>query len=278
MEIDRLLLKAVSLLPRHSLSRAMGSISKAQSRMAVRRFVAAYGVDMSEAEKPLEDYYSIHDVFTRQLKAGVRPVDLRTGVCVAPVDGQLSMSCEVKTGELPQAKGWTYRIEDLLVDDHAVEVFGGGYMWTIYLSPRGYHRVHSPVDGFLERWVYVPGDLYPVNAAAVKSVDSVFTRNERLITYIRSPEWGRVAVVKIGATIVGRISASYASICSEHSSRSKKDIRKGYLEPPPHILRGDELAVFELGSTVILLVERPCESLCERGGMIKMGQGFAALA
>ena len=39
-------------------------------RPALGRFAAAYGLDLGEAEHPLEDYPSLQALFTRRLKAG----------------------------------------------------------------------------------------------------------------------------------------------------------------------------------------------------------------
>ena len=62
---------------------------------------------------------------------------------------------------------------------------------TLYLSPSMYHRVHSPVDGLIRAWRYVPGRLFPVNGLAIRHVNSLFAVNERVSILIDSPEFGR---------------------------------------------------------------------------------------
>ena len=41
----------------------------------MRRFIAAYNLDMNEAEKSLEDYPTIGSLFTRALKANTHTID-----------------------------------------------------------------------------------------------------------------------------------------------------------------------------------------------------------
>jgi hypothetical protein len=63
----------------------------------------------------------------------------------------------------------------------------GGTFATLYLSPRDYHRVHSPVDGAVIASRYLPGEFWPVNPATVRTQDALFCLNERLVTVIESP-------------------------------------------------------------------------------------------
>src|SRR5207302_550816 len=71
--------------------------------------------------------------------------------------------------------------------------------------------IHAPVSGRIRGYTYLPGALFPVNAAAVAHVDQLFAKNERLITHIESDRFGKVEVVKVGATCVGHIKVAYDS-------------------------------------------------------------------
>ena len=75
-----------------------------------------------------------------------------------------------------------------------------------------YHRVHSPVDGLIRAWRYVPGRLFPVNSLAVRHVESLFAVNERVSILIDTPKFGAVAVIMVGATNVGRMCLSFADL------------------------------------------------------------------
>src|SRR5690606_18330407 len=111
---------------------------------------------------------------------------------------------------LVQAKGHSYSVAELLADEEPAERFGEGSYLTIYLSPRHYHRIHTPCPGTIARADYIPGSLLPVNAPAVMHVPGLFARNERLTCYVDGQR-GRVGVVAVGAYNVGRISAAFDS-------------------------------------------------------------------
>ena len=81
-----------------------------------------------------------------------------------------------------QVKGKFITIEDLLGNsDRSREQYEDGSFVTIYLSPKDYHRVHMPAEGKLSRTTYVPGRLYSVASHAVKIINNLYSRNERLV-------------------------------------------------------------------------------------------------
>lgn len=66
-----------------------------------------------------------------------------------------------------------------------------------------YHRFHFPVSGTLKSITHVRGKLYTVNPIAVNSsFANVFTENKRAVCIIDSPDFGEVAFIAIGATMV----------------------------------------------------------------------------
>jgi phosphatidylserine decarboxylase len=136
-----------------------------------------------------------------------------------------------------------------------------------------YHRVHVPVDGRIIGWRHVPGRLFPVNGPSVRSLEGLFTRNERVAVLIDSEAHGRVAVVLVGAANVGRISLSFADLVTNRGARGGSVS----LEAPLPVRRGDELGTFHLGSTVVLLVAdtelAPADGAVA-GGRMRMGQAL----
>ena len=69
------------------------------------RFARVYGIDVSEAEKPLAEYAGFDEFFTRKLRPGARPIDDAPGRVVSPADGTV-VECGLATaGKLIQAKG-----------------------------------------------------------------------------------------------------------------------------------------------------------------------------
>jgi len=248
-------------VPKNLLSHLFGRLASVR----LPRFAAAwvnktyariYGVDLSEAEYPPEHYPSLQAFFTRNLKAGLRPIG--EGI-VAPVDGDLTSAGEIENELLIQAKGRFYTLGRLLGDDASAAYFRGGFFYTFYLAPKDYHHIHAPVDGEVESCRYIPGKLWPVNSWSVPRIEELFAVNERIVSIIKTPS-GRVAVVKVGATNVGSISLSFDKHRSNNFVRAVSfapQPKSIPLKLPVKVSRGERIASFNLGSTVILLLERP---------------------
>lgn len=251
----RVPLALLKFLPKRTMSRAFGNLTRAKlpasaHRAAIRSFANRYRVDVAEAEKPLDEYRTFGEFFTRRLKPGTRPIAPGDDVPVSPVDGTVSQAGVGEAGLLVQAKGRTYTLAALLDDEEEAKRFAGGIYLTLYLSPRDYHRIHAPLGGRILGWGHVPGQLWPVNRPSVAGVPDLFAVNERLITYLETP-LGHVALVAVGATMVGRIRASYDDIVTQ-IGRTGRRVRYDH---PREVGKGDELGMFEMGSTVILLFE-----------------------
>ncbi|TPG92290.1 phosphatidylserine decarboxylase [Brevibacillus laterosporus] len=266
----------INKLPQNVMSRQMGKVASSRfSRFAIQKYINHYQIDVSEIEKPVREYRSLKEFFTRRLKSEARPVDLNAEV-VSPVDGKVSQMGGIQQGTLIQAKGKTYTVSQLLGDDeHMAGRFYGGSFMTIYLSPRDYHRIHMPVEGKLFKYSYLPGKLYPVNDMGVEHVEKLFARNERLITYVQSKACGNVAVVKVGALFVGSVKVTYnAQTTNVKNGKQVCEVIGG----TPFFEKGRELGWFEFGSTVILLFEKGEMNWAEgikEGSVVKMGQKIA---
>lgn len=283
MIIERAAVKALKVLPKNLISRAFGAVSELELPGGVqttvnRAFASFAGVDMSESEHGPEAYPSLNAFFTRHLRSGARPVQSRDPAeAIIPVDGVLSNFGPIVDDTLIQAKGRDYRLVDLVDSGRARKVFEGGHYATIYLSPKDYHRIHSPSSGAIDQVSYIPGHLFPVNPFAVRNIEELFAVNERLISYMDNPKMGRVGVVKVGATCVGRIGLSYHELETNLSFRRRQDIE---LAEPVEVAHGDELGLFNLGSTVIILIEHPdfeFDPALSVGQKVKLGQLMGAV-
>jgi len=217
--------------------------------LLIRLFSWKYGVNLKEASKQVSEYRNFNEFFTRKLLPDARSLDPDTESVLSPVDGILGESGNINNGVLIQAKGLEYRLADLLKDPERTKFYDGGVFITIYLAPYNYHRTHSMVTGEVREFCYIPGDLWTVSPLGVHHVPGLFARNERLITYFKT-EKGECALVKIGATVVGRIRVVYNDITS---NRPRAAFQKNMLAPTLRVERGDEVGLFELGSTVICL-------------------------
>ncbi|MFT7622632.1 MAG: phosphatidylserine decarboxylase [Myxococcota bacterium] len=246
---------SLQLLSEPAFSRLVGKIAQADNvprgllRAVIKRYVDFYGVDLSEIAEPLESFASFDDFFTRALKPGVHTIDPDPGVAVSPVDGRILNMGRVSGGRIDQVKGRSYLLEELLDSKDHSRRFESGHYITIYLSPKDYHRIHCPVAGKVTGYRYIPGRLYPVNNMGVTNVDKLFAVNERLVSFVKS-SLGEVAVVKVGATNVGMITASYHDVCTNVGRRTAYDES---LRKSAPIDKGGELGRFHLGSTVVLV-------------------------
>lgn len=253
---DRLAVLPQYVLPKRALTQFAGALARRSlgdfTQYKIRRFVARYGVDMSEAAEPdLTRYLSFNDFFTRALKPGVRPLAQADFVC--PVDGRISQLGAIDGEQLLQAKGHVYSTTALLSGDVTEAArYRDGSFATIYLSPRDYHRIHMPCAGRLRSMVYVPGDLFSVNPTTARGVPGLFARNERVVCLFDGAH-GPFALVLVGATIVGSMATVWHGVVNPPRARHIRRWDYTAQQPPIELQAGDEMGRFLLGSTVVLL-------------------------
>jgi phosphatidylserine decarboxylase len=256
---QRAFVGAQYLLPQHLLSRlvhfAARGTATSWKNFLIRRFLKGFAVEMGEAleSDPLA-YASFNDFFTRALRPGARPIDPAPRAIVSPVDGTVSAAGRIEDQRLFQAKGHVFSLDALLAGDRAlVEDFRGGEFTTLYLAPYNYHRIHMPLSGVLTATIHVPGNLFSVNATTAGLVPELFARNERVICLFET-DHGRLAVILVGALFVGSMSTVWAGDITP-AARHQPTV----LPAPPatvELARGEEMGRFNMGSTVILLMQR----------------------
>ncbi|HBS05903.1 MAG TPA: phosphatidylserine decarboxylase [Leptospiraceae bacterium] len=269
----------ISVLPQNLISKIFGWFSLIPfpgpiRRPLIRAFAGAYKINIDEAEKPLEEYPSLNAFFIRKLKEGVRPIDADPRSIVSPVDARASRFGNITEGLLIQTKGIVYTLKDLLGDAQNSEPYLDGKYMVLYLSPQDYHRMHTPVECKVQGFNYAPGKLFPVNDIAVEGLHGLFPKNERLTSFLVSPR-GRIAMIKVGATNVGKIRVTYDTIRTNRFFRRKRDIQ---YETPVEMAKGAEIGRFEMGSTVILLFERDTVDFAEHmyeGIKVRLGEPIA---
>ena len=240
-------------VPKNHLSRTVGRLVHARlpkplARKLVHWFARTYQIDIDAAGKPLHEYPSIGHFFIRELREGLRPIE---SDFVSPVDGTLRNFGVVENGRLHQVKDKSYTLARFLGDENAARYENGAY-FNLYLSPQDYHHIHSPVGGRIVRSVHIPGKLWPVNDWSLANVNELFSINERVVTYIDC-DLGRVAVVMIGATNVGKISVVYDSFIS-NAGNVNRTVSRDY-DPGIPIETGARLGTFHMGSSVVVLLE-----------------------
>jgi phosphatidylserine decarboxylase len=259
------------LVPKNWVSRAVGRIMEAPGPVGLNTFIRnamirAFKPEIAEAEYPLEHYKTWSEFFVRRLKPGARPVGASPLVC--PVDGTLTQRGLLDSPDLllTQIKGIRYSLSDLLSGWDATPYAGGSFL-TVYLAPYNYHRIHTPAAGSVHRAVHVPGALWPVNAWSVRSIKGLFVRNDRIVVEMECPlgevqtgvsggeggGTGRLAIALIGATNVGRTTLSFSPLrANDPAVTTVRDIP---VPPGLALDKAAELACFEMGSTIVLVLD-----------------------
>ena len=267
------------ILPQHVLSRLTGRLAASQSPWLrdalIRRFVAAYDVDLSQAARGIGQFASFNDFFTRELKPGARPLADAAQFILSPADGAVSQLGPITAGRIIQAKWRDYTVAELLGCTAAEAArFEGGRFATIYLSPRDYHRVHMPAAGTLATTRYIPGDLFSVNQATAEGVERLFSRNERLSCRFDGPD-GHFASVMVGAMIVAGIDTVWPNAFNTHATAP---VDEDFTGQASTFAAGDEMGRFYLGSTVVLVFERGRVEWLDHlkpGSPLRMGEAIA---
>ncbi|OYY96010.1 MAG: phosphatidylserine decarboxylase [Hydrogenophilales bacterium 28-61-23] len=251
---DRLAVLPQYLLPKQALTRLAGRFASARlgrvTTWAIRKFVARYRVNMSEAANPdIAAYPTFNEFFTRALKDGARPISEAPLIC--PVDGAISQFGAIEQDQIFQAKGHRYSTTALVGGDAQLAAqFQDGHFATLYLSPRDYHRIHMPAAGRLTRMIHVPGDLFSVNPTTARGVPGLFARNERVVCVFDSAA-GPFVLALVGATIVGSVTTAWHGVVTPPRSGKPREWR--YEKESIELAQGEEMGRFLLGSTVVML-------------------------
>ena len=247
-------------------------------RWLIDTVVRRFGVDLAEAaQADPAAYDSFNSFFTRALREGVRVPDGDPRALLMPADGRISQCGPIEGGRIFQAKGRSFTAAELLADEDAAAAFDDGVFATVYLSPKDYHRVHMPWDGRLLETVHVPGRLFSVGPAAVRTVPRLFARNERLVCHFET-SFGPMAVVMVGALLVSGVETVWSGV--EIPQYGRAVVVKDYRGADITFARFAEMARFNYGSTVIVLLPPGVAELAPGLGAespVRLGQRLATL-
>lgn len=281
----RLFVVVQHMLPQHLITRLVYRLTRIRVRfikdVTIRWFCWQFGVDTSEAEHHVpQGYAHFNDFFTRRLKPGLRPQPEDPLAIVSPCDGVISQSGRLEGVRLLQVKGRHYDARELLGGDATLaRKFSDGAFLTVYLAPYDYHRVHMPIGGRLLRTSHLPGRLFSVNATTSARVQSLFARNERLVT-IFATDRGPMAIVLVGALNVGTIGVVWQDEFRAGSRLPTTEIWADSQDAPT-LARGDEMGWFNMGSTVITLLPPGAGEFSDglrAGAKLHAGQSVGRLA
>lgn len=204
------------------------------SRFVVPSFAKIYELNQDEMEKTLHEYPTLHDLFIRTLKKEVRIVDKNNDSVVSPVDAVIEDVGSINQTSEMVVKGKSYSIQEMLGNQETATRYLNGTYMVLYLSPSHYHRIHSPITGTIVKQWTLGSKSYPVNKMGLKYGVRTLAKNYRMITEVNTAS-GHIAIVKVGAMFVNSIEKTHKGMTLQ---------------------KGEEMAYFSFGSTIVLLFEK----------------------
>ncbi|KAL3129025.1 putative phosphatidylserine decarboxylase [Cryptosporidium hominis] len=237
----------------------------------------------------LDSYKSIGELFTRS----IRPSEI-VFQCLedpnsisSPCEGRTIEFGEINSDKCIQVKSSTFKVSELLQENFASLTNSSNlYYMIIYLSPKDYHRFHSPTNIEIKSVRHISGECFPVFKGIASKLNNLFSINERVV--IKS-EWehGKMYIVAVAAHGVSDIKLfCVPNLKTNQRGSNLNYLRKGktgqFIEYSDFkncknqgkYLKGDELGLFNLGSTIVLIFQAP-ENFkfdVDRGIKLKLGQ------
>ena len=209
-------------------------MNRPESVNRVLPFVVDYDLDAEEFAKPATAYRTFNEFFYRTLRPGARPIAPGEDVAVLPADGRHLAYVDVDTADGFYVKGKKFTLSALLGSEELGARFAGGSLLISRLCPVDYHRFHFPVAGTPRESRLINGWLYSVSPLALRVNPGYLTENKRMVTLVDSPVFGEVAILEIGATMVGAILQSFI--------------------PGRPAAKGDEKGLFAFGGSCVVTV------------------------
>ena len=278
-------ISAWSLIPSRVASRVWGLVNSVPlppgvRSVAYRTWAKVFDAHLHEAHcDSLEEYKSLQEFFTRAVKPGTHTIDPRPDVLVSPVDGRVVSVCELcqTSGMLEQVKGIDYPVETFLGFKPKPRNPSNKIMATVlYLSPGDYHRYHSPTEWTVHARTHFAGQLLPVNKAAVTMVPGLFALNERVALF---GDWcnGFFSYTAVGATNVGSMRMHFDNqLRTNRWGTSSRLVARRLYDAGVELQRGEEMGMFKLGSTIVMVFEAPADYTwtVKCGDKVRLGQAI----
>ena len=273
------------ILPHHLLSRFIALFANCQigwlKNLIIVTYCKFYNIDATCMVEMLETnplkYRTFNEFFIRTLKPGARLIDQDKHKIMSPVDGKIWQIGKIDGQLLIQAKGRGFTLEQLLVNKQEALEFTQANFAVLYLAPYNYHCIHMPVAGRLLSMRYIPGKLFSVNPDIIANIPDIFAKNERVVVTFAT-EFGNMVMVLVGAMIVGSIETVWHGSVTPNQSKQVTDW--DYSGKEIMFAKGEQIAHFKLGSTVILLFPENSiawQEQLQQFDKIQMGQNLGHL-
>ena len=266
-------------IPRNTLTRLIGWFSQIENPIVafisikVWKFFSA--LDLSEAKS--QHFKSMHACFTRELKPNARPINQNPNYLVSPCDALIGAFGQVRNGEIFQAKGFPYALNDLIPNPSLAKLHEGCEYVTLRLTSSMYHRFHAPAAMRIKKVTYISGDTWNVNPIALKRVERLFCKNERAVIECEINQSANglnnatLTLVPVAAILVASIRLHCISPLLHLRYQGPNEI-----DCDAAVNRGEELGWFQHGSTIIVFAPKNYRLLSSirLGGNIRMGEAL----
>ncbi len=255
--IHKLYKYIIILIPKNLISKLISKILELKlpthiSTIQIKLFIYLFTINIEEINKPLHQFISLQDIFTRKLKHNARKINISMQNIISPCDGFLIQSGNINNNMIMKIKHQQYNLYDMIGDNYSSQTFNNGYFITLYLAPYSYHRFHMPINGYINKCIYIPGNLWPVDSIAIKNIKNLLCQNERIIIFINNIKYKfnhTLAIIAIGATLVGKIKINF----DNYVITNKNNIKKHYKLYNKYYAQGEEIGRFEFGSILMLI-------------------------
>ncbi len=209
-------------------------MNKAASRSKVAPFISDFEVNADDFLDSADSYRSFNEFFYRKLKPIARPIKGSDNDAVFPADGRHLCLPDVTDADAFFVKGQRFDLVNLLGSEELASEFEHGSLLLSRLCPTDYHRFHFPVAGEAGKTMELNSNrLFSVSPIALRKRLAYMWENKRTLCIVDSPQFGRVAVLEIGATCVGSIFQTYT---------------------PGTIAKGDEKGYFAFGGSSVITI------------------------
>lgn len=276
--------------PKYSLTRIIsftaGILSKIPIPKTFRKtffwiLIKKYGMIEQDMLDSLENFKTLQDFFTRKVKKRDITHYTKKNILV-PTDSKILSISKIITDEVLLIKGVNYSLCEFYtgkkgckynkkdIEKMKKNKKNDFYSIIFYLSPGDYHRYHSPFDFQVKKSIYIPGSLYGVDEITLAYITKVYENNERVILEGESP-LGSCKLGIVGALNVGSILLTFDK--NLRTNTPGVDFKIKYENYDVFLEAGEEMGMFKLGSTVVMLleVEKGFEFVVEEGMKVRYG-------
>jgi len=238
-------------IPRRYLTKAMGWYSNIENPLLTKFSLYIWKLfanDLSLSEAKKSEFNSLRDCFIRELKEGARPIDNRENIVTSPCDAIIGACGSIDGTIIYQAKGFPYKLDDLIPDVRLQHKYRNGVYITLRLKSSMYHRFHAPFDCSINQITYISGDTWNVNPIALKRIEKLYCKNERAVVELTTKKLNyNITLVPVAAILVASIKFNCLNTNLDLKYRGPNLINCN-----AHYKKGDEMGYFQHGSTIIL--------------------------